>query len=106
MTTKQDTIFISHATPEDNLITEWLYTQLTLAGYKCWCDLEGLYGGERDFSEEIQKIIEEDACKFLLIFSGTTFTKDFVKDEFESARSIAKKFKLKDFINPIINVSS
>ncbi len=97
----RDTIFISHATPEDNPFTEWLYAQLTLAGYKCWCDLEGLYGGERDFSEEIQKVIEEDACKFLLIFSRTTFTKDFVKDEFEFARSIAKKFKLKDFINPI-----
>lgn len=83
------------------MFTEWLYTQLSLAGYKCWCDLEGLYGGERDFSEIIQKEIEINSCKFLLIFSNTTFTKDFVKDEYEFARSTSKKFKLKDFINPI-----
>lgn len=101
MKTIRDTIFISHANPEDNMFTEWLYTQLSLAGYKCWCDLEGLYGGERDFSEIIQKEIEINSCKFLLIFSNTTFTKDFVKDEYEFARSTSKKFKLKDFINPI-----
>lgn len=101
MKIERDTIFISHATPEDNPFTEWLYAQLTLAGYKCWCDLEGLYGGERDFSEAIQKEIEENSCKFLLIFSNTTFTKDFVKDEFEFARTIGKKYKIKDFINPI-----
>jgi len=98
---QKDTIFISHATPEDNPFTEWLYTQLTLAGYRCWCDLEGLYGGERDFSDAIQKEIEENSCRFLLIFSNSTFKKDFVIDEYEFARSLAKKHKLKDFIYPI-----
>lgn len=97
----RDTIFISHANPEDNPFTEWLYARLTLAGYKCWCDLESLRGGERDFSEEIQKIISEDACKFLLVFSHYTFTKDFVKDEFDFAKSFAKKNKIKDFIYPL-----
>ncbi len=101
MNSDRNTIFISHATPEDNRFTEWLYTQLTLAGYKCWCDLEGLYGGERDFSKEIQNVIENQACKFLLVFSKTTFLKDFVVDEYEFARSVAKKKNLKDFINPI-----
>lgn len=98
---KRDTIFLSHATPQDNYFTEWLYAQLTLAGYKCWCDLEGLQGGERDFSEEIQKIISEDACKFLLVFSEHTFTKDFVIDEYEFAKSVAKKNRIKDFIYPL-----
>lgn len=97
----RDTIFISHANPEDNPFTEWLYAQLTLAGYKCWCDLESLRGGERDFSEEIQKIISEGACKFLLVFSHSTFTKDFVKDEFDFAKSFAKKNAIKDFIFPL-----
>jgi hypothetical protein len=97
----RDTIFISHANPEDNQFTEWLYTQLTLAGYFCWCDLENLYGGERDFSESIQEIIEEKSCRFLLVLSKSTFLKEFVKDEFEFARGIAKKNNLTDFINPI-----
>jgi len=97
----KDILFLSHANPEDNHFTEWLYAQLTLAGYKCWCDLESLHGGERDFSEVIQKIISEDACKFLLVFSLHTFTKDFVIDEFDFAKSFAKKNKIKDFIFPI-----
>lgn len=91
----KDILFLSHANPEDNHFTEWIYAQLTLAGYKCWCDLESLHGGERDFSEVIQKIISEDACKFLLIFSLHTFTKDFVIDEFDFAKSFAKKTKSK-----------
>ena len=94
MTTNRDTIFISHATPAYSPFTEWLYTQLTLAGYKCWCDLEGLYGGERDFSEEIEMVIRDEACEFLLVFSNYTFTKDFVKDEYEYAKSVAKQFGL------------
>jgi hypothetical protein len=97
----RDTIFISHATPEDSPFTEWLYAQLILAGYKCWCDLDGLYGGERDFSEEIEKVIRDKACKFLLVFSNYTFTKDFVKDEYEYAKSVAKQFGLTDFIFPL-----
>lgn len=97
----RDTLFISHATPEDSPFTEWLYAQLTLAGYKCWCDLEGLYGGERDFSEEIQNVIENEAAKFLLVFSSSTFNKEFVKDEYEFARSLARKNRLKDFIMPL-----
>lgn len=101
MDQKRDTLFISHATPEDSPFTEWLYAQLTLAGYKCWCDIEGLRGGERDFSEEIQKIIRDDAVKFLLVFSDSTFTKDFVKDEFDYAKSIAKDNNLQDFIYPL-----
>jgi len=97
----KDTIFISHANPEDNPFTEWLYAQLTLAGYKCWCDLEDLYGGERDFSESIQSVIKDNAYKFVLVFSNTTFTKDFVKDEYELAKIVAKKSNLNDFIIPV-----
>jgi len=98
---KKDTIFLSHANPEDNPFTEWLYAQLTLAGYHCWCDFESLLGGERDFSGEIQRILTDDTCKYLLVFSPHTFTKDFVIDEYDFAKSLAKKNKIKDFIYPI-----
>lgn len=35
----KDTIFISHATPTDNIFATWLATKLELCGYKVWVDL-------------------------------------------------------------------
>ena len=32
----KDTIFISHATPTDNIFATWLATKLELCGYKVW----------------------------------------------------------------------
>ena len=97
----RDIIFIGHANPEDNEFAIWLYSKLELEGYKVWCDLQNLYGGERDFWDEIQKIIEKEACKYLLVFSKSTFNKDGVKDEYEFARSIAIEQGLKDFVIPL-----
>ena len=34
----KDTIFISHATPEDNEIAIWLASRLENAGYNVWFD--------------------------------------------------------------------
>lgn len=42
---KRDTIFISHATPDDNDFVRWLGTRLTGHGYKVWADLFELRGG-------------------------------------------------------------
>jgi len=97
----RDTLFIGHANPQDNDFTIWLYSKLELEGYKVWCDLESLYGGESDFWDEIQATIRKNACKYILVFSRDSFQKDSVKDEFEYARSIEKEFKLKDFIIPL-----
>jgi hypothetical protein len=85
----RDTIFIGHANPQDNEFTIWLYSKLELEGFKVWCDLESLVGGERDFWDEIQNVLETDACKYLLVFSKAAFNKDGIKDEYEFARSIA-----------------
>ena len=38
----KDTIFISHATPTDNIFATWLATKLELCGYKVWVDLNDL----------------------------------------------------------------
>lgn len=97
----RDTIFIGHANPEDNEFTIWLYSKLELEGYKAWCDLQNLYGGERDFWDEIQTIIQNNTCKYLLVFSNSTFNKEGVKDEFEFARAIARNSDLKDFVIPL-----
>jgi hypothetical protein len=97
----RDTIFIGHANPQDNEFAKWLSAKLELEGYKAWCDLKNLVGGERDFWDDIQNVIENGACKYLLVFSKSAFTKDGIKDEFEFARSIAKRFDLNDFVIPL-----
>lgn len=38
----KDTIFISHATPTDNIFAAWLATKLELCGYKVWVDINDL----------------------------------------------------------------
>lgn len=53
----RDTIFISHATPEDNDFSIWIASRLEMLGYKVWIDKEGLLGGER-FWMTIQKAFD------------------------------------------------
>ena len=43
--TSRDTIFISHATPDDNDFVRWLGTRLIGHGYRVWADLFELKGG-------------------------------------------------------------
>ena len=64
----RDTIFISHATPEDNEFTIWLASRLELMGYKVWIDKRNLLGGEV-FWNDIENAITIDAVKFLLVYS-------------------------------------
>lgn len=52
MKKNRDTVFISHATPEDNEFTVWLASRLQMLGYKVWIDKNALLGGEK-FWEEI-----------------------------------------------------
>ncbi|HET6179083.1 MAG TPA: hypothetical protein VFE61_19295 [Candidatus Sulfotelmatobacter sp.] len=42
----RDTLLLSHANPEDNEFTLWLALQLANDGYRVWCDLTKLLGGE------------------------------------------------------------
>jgi TIR domain len=41
----RNTIFICHASPDDNDFVRWLGTRLTGHGYKVWADLFELKGG-------------------------------------------------------------
>ena len=71
----RETIFISHATPEDNEFTIWLASRLELLGYNVWIDKNGLLGGEK-FWETIDNVIRDKAIKFLLVYSNNIFQKD------------------------------
>ncbi|WP_035715682.1 toll/interleukin-1 receptor domain-containing protein [Christiangramia echinicola] len=103
----RDTIFISHATPEDNSFTIWLASRLKSLGYKVWIDKEGLLGGET-FWQEIDGIIRNRAVKFLLVYSNNICynqepgnLKSGIRDELELGKSIGRKNGLKDFIIPL-----
>jgi len=105
----RQTIFISHATPEDNDFTIWLASRLELLGYEVWIDKNGLVGGEK-FWETIDGVIRNKAIKFLLVYSKNIFQKDSegnpiagkLKDgvykEFSFAESIGKQKNINDFI--------
>lgn len=108
----RDTIFISHATPEDNEFTIWLASKLELMGYKVWIDKKGLLGGEK-FWEEIDNEIRNNTIKFLLVYSNNIFykdemgnpkggkLKDGVYKEYNFAETIGKNQQIKDFIIPL-----
>lgn len=97
----RDTIFIGHATPEDNEFTLWLQSKLIGEGYKCECDLSFLIGGEADYWKSLQDFLETHTIKYILVVSDITFKKAGVLDEWEQCKSIEKQFNLTDFIIPI-----
>jgi len=98
------TIFISHATPEDNEFSIWIASRLEMLGYNTWIDKEGLLGGER-FWPTIQKAIE-NSIKVLFVYSKNIVTKDGIlkqgiENEIEYAKSIASQYELQDFVIPL-----
>ncbi len=102
--TNRETLFISHATPQDNEFSIWLASRLEMMGYKVWLDKEGLLGGER-FWQTIQQAIQS-SVKILLVYSKNIVTeegilKTGIEYEIEYAKTIASDNKLKDFIIPL-----
>lgn len=96
----EDTIFISHANPEDNDFTKWLAFQLTQAGYKVWSDVTGLLGGE-DFWKEAEATIRNSTVKFLYVLSRVSNVKDGPLQELHIAKSVSKIKQIPDFIIPL-----
>lgn len=94
----RDTLFIGHANPEDNEFTLWLQAKLINEGYKAECDLSFLTGGEEDYWKSLQELLENNSAKYLLVLSKDSFKKQGVVDEWEQVKSIAKKYKILDFI--------
>lgn len=97
----RDCLFISHASPEDNQFVLWLSSRLQLMGYRVWCDLEQLKGGERDFWGRIEGYIRDESCKFLLVVSRNSMMSDGVLKEFHFAEQVAKEVGIQDFILPL-----
>ena len=96
----RDTIFISHANPEDNEFSRWLALQLAREGYPVWCDLVKLVGGE-DFWADIEKVIRTRTVKFLYVLTRTSNQKPGVLQELTVAQNVARDLALVDFILPL-----
>ena len=101
----RDTLFISHATPQDNDFAIWLASRLEILGYKTWLDKNRLLGGEKMWTN-IQTEIRDNAVKILFVYSthicdANGNLKDGIDKEISYAESIAKDNSISDFIIPL-----
>ena len=88
----KDTIFISHATPTDNIFATWLATKLELCGYKVWVDLNDL-APSVDFWNTIDQTIRNNAVKFIFVMSNASIdpNRDGVQKELAVADKIRRQ---------------
>lgn len=96
----RDVLLLSHANPDDNEFTLWLALQLAKEGYRVWCDLTKLLGGEV-FWDDIEDVIRQSAAKVLFVLSRTSNARDGALRELHLAQGLAKREKLRDFVIPL-----
>ena len=102
----RDSIFISHATLGDeekgldNDFALWLYLRLVGIGYRVWCDLKKLPGGE-DFWDEIEHEIRDNTVKYLYVLSGISNHREGTLKELAVALKIKKQLSDPHFIIPL-----
>ncbi len=94
----QESIFISHATPEDNDFVRWLGSKLELAGYKVWLDLGRLKGGDY-FWNKIEAAIRNECFRFVAVVSNVSVGKQGVQDEWAVAGTVERS--LPGFLIPV-----
>lgn len=70
----RDTIFISHANPENNYFAAWLGTKLKLLGYKVWVDVKDINPGQY-FNRDFERVIKDETIRFLAVVSNDYITK-------------------------------
>lgn len=74
---------------EDNEFTLWLVLQLANEGYRVWCDLPKLLGGEV-YWDDIEEVIKTRTVKVLYVLFRTSNVKDGHLKELHFAQSVAK----------------
>jgi len=96
----KDTIFISHATPDDNEFAAWLATKLELCGYKVWIDLKSLDPSD-DFWLKIDNAIRNESVKFIFVMSKASV--DTSRTGVQKELAVADKMRKQDnnFIIPV-----
>ncbi len=98
----RDTIFICHATPDDNDFVRWLGARLTGHGYKVWADMFGLKGGT-PFWNTIEDALREHACKVIFVASKASVDpkRQGVRNELSVADAVRKALEDAAFIIPV-----
>lgn len=98
----RDTIFICHATPDDNDFVRWLGARLTGHGYKVWADMFGLKGGT-PFWNTIEDALREHACKVIFVASKASVDpkRQGVRNELSVADAVRKSLQDTAFIIPL-----
>lgn len=93
-------LFISHATPEDNVFARWLGAKLSASGYEVWADVMHLQGG-LDWQRELEHALRHRAIKVLVACSPVGFDKQGVRNEVEIACNVALDLNDPKFIIPL-----
>lgn len=96
----RNTIFVSHANPEDNEFARWLSLRLMAEGYDVWCDVLRLKGGE-PFWDDIDDAIRHKSAKFVFVATQASNTKPGPKRELSLARTIQRQVNDPRFIIPL-----
>lgn len=98
----RDTIFISHATPDDNEFVRWLGGELTARGYAVWADVFHLKGGT-PFWTTIEDTLRKRAIKVIFVVSRGSIdpARGGVRNELSVADGLRKALKDPGFIVPV-----
>jgi hypothetical protein len=97
----RDTLFLTHAAPEDNEFALWLSAKLVIAGYRVWIDRRRLRGGD-DFWDEIDRVLRTEAIKQIVVFSKY-IGKPGVKKELAIGDAMRKRLADPKFMIPVRN---
>src|SRR5690242_9262215 len=101
----RDTVFISHASHDDDYQAVWLANQLNSIGYKTWVDLKDLSAGD-SFNTVIRPIIKEQSDVFIALTTRAyaekaTDQNSGVSRELNCAATIGKDQLGHNFIFPV-----
>jgi hypothetical protein len=99
---ERDTIFITHATPDDNDFVRWLGTRLVGQGYSVWADLFALRGGT-PFWSSIEEALRTRAKKVVFVVSRHSVdpSRNGVRNELSVADGVRRSLKDPEFIIPV-----
>ena len=97
--TARQTVFVTHAAPQDNEFALWLSSKLAMVGYRIWIDRRRLRGGA-DFWDEIECVLRNDALKQIVVFTENV-RKDGVKKELAIGDAVRKKLQDPKFMIPV-----
>lgn len=96
----RDVVFVSHANPEDNAFATWLSLRLTREGYRVWCDIVRLRGGD-DFWRDIETAIRQHTRKFIFVTSRASNQKQGTLQELAVAAGVARQLNDTGFVVPV-----